>query len=269
MARQKEWVWRAVLSLLLLLFIYLFTPISRVINHVGTTFLRPFLKVFCIMEGRFEKVSHWFKSHQELEEQLKKSIKERDQLSRDIIELQSVQDYTEDIKDIILFKKRYKNFSEGIISQILLCHCAEDEHYLFVEGGKDKEVCEGMLALANNNLIGRVSDIYAYYSKVILVTDRRMKVAGYCSKTKAQGIVVGLNESYLKLKFVAHTKHLRKDDLVMTSGQGLYYPRGLCLGSIVDFVKHHVEYDIKVVSLVNVHELSFCILLHPDKYISG
>ena len=269
MERQTEWVWRAILSLLLLLFIYLFTPVSCMVNNVGNMFLYPFLKGYCVIQYRIENVSHWFKSQQELEIQLRKVICERDQLAHELIELQSMQDYANDIKDIIIFKQRYKNFNEGLIGQILLCHCAEDEHYILVEGGKDKDICEGMLALAHNNLIGRVSDVYASYSKAILLTDRRMKVAGYCSKTKAQGIVVGLNEPCLELKFVAHTKHLRKNDLVMTSGQGICYPRGLCLGAIVDFVKHHVEYDITLAPLVNVQELSFCILLHPDKYISG
>ncbi len=214
------------------------------------------------MSDHANGLSCWVRSRYDLECEVKRLRDERALLVSDLVELRSAADYGQETGDIAIFRRRYKAFKDGRASQILFVHCAEDEHYAFVDGGYSEGVSEGMLVLDNNNLMGRVSEAFAHYSKVILLTDRRMKVAGYCSKTKVRGIVEGANKACINLKFVAHTKHLRVDDLVISSGQGITYPRGLCLGKIIDFIKGPVEYEIVVQPLFDISILSFCLLIN-------
>ncbi len=261
MGQQKEWLWRAFFALLLLLSLYWFSPASRVTHRMGSFFLHPLLKPYVFVQSFFNDFSVWIVSRQQLLAQLDKLKDERVQLISEVVELQSLYDYKRDIEDILVFKKRYKRFQKGTARQVLFIHQGTDEQFILIDGGSADEVKKDMLLLVDNNLVGRIEEVFTYYSKALLVSDARLKIAGYCAKTRARGIAEGSNQSEMKLKFIAHTKRLRKDDLVMTCGEGVLYPRGLCLGKVLDFIKGPVEYDVTVVPLCDYSKLSYCLVV--------
>ncbi len=264
MSKQKQWVWWAFISLVFLISAYSIAPFSQILNRCGSYLLYPLLKSYCVVESRYERIVGWVHSCHTLEQQLKQTREECNFLKEELIKLQAVSDYYDDISDLCLFKKRYTQYNAAIVSQILLIHCAADEHYLLVEGGTDRNITEGMIALVDNNILGRVIEVYSYYSKVILITDKRINIAAYCSRTRTKGIVVGTNNTHLELKFVDHFKQLHEGDLVLSSGQGLLYPRGLCVGRIVSFVKKHVAYDVTLEPFFDITHITHCFLIHPQ-----
>jgi rod shape-determining protein MreC len=261
LGQQKEWLWRAFFVLVLLLSVYWFSPASRVTHRMGSFFLHPLLRPYVFVQSLFHDFSGWIVSRKQLLAQLDELKNEQVQLISEVIELQALYDYKSDIEDMLVFKKRYKRFQAGVARQVLFIHQGTDEQFILIDGGSVDGVSKDMLLLVENNLVGRIEEVFPYYSKALLVSDARLKIAGYCAKSRARGIVEGSNQYKMKLKFIAHTKRLRKDDLVMTCGEGILYPRGLCLGKVFEFVKGPVEYDVTVVPLCDYSKLSYCLVV--------
>lgn len=263
--KKKQWAWCAVLSLLLLVGAYWFAPLSQALNKTGSVIVFPFLKSYQFVATRINETSFWFKSQRILQKKIEELEQEHKKFVEEMIELQGLVHYYEDIKELHSFREKYAHVAQGRIAHILLTHCAPDEQYFLVEGGVQAHDTEGMLAIVNNHLIGRVAEIFTYYSKVLLITDKRTNVAGYCAHMRTQGIVVGTNSEYMKLKFVDHLKQLELDDMVLSSGQGLLYPQGLCLGTIVDLVKNDVDYDVTIKPLIDFSAITYCFIIHSSQ----
>jgi cell shape-determining protein MreC len=121
-----------------------------------------------------------------------------------------------------------------------------------------------MIALINNHLIGRGAEVYPAYSKVQLLTDKMMKVSACCAQAKAYGILTGLcKPTEIALNFVDHLQDVQTGTMVLSSGTGLLYPQGLCLGTIIQAIKKDVTYDIVVKPLVDFAQLTYIFLLPP------
>jgi rod shape-determining protein MreC len=131
----------------------------------------------------------------------------------------------------------------------------------WVDAGADHGICLNMIAVFKNNIVGRVIHVDPWYSKIALITDKRCKIAVSCVQTKTVGIYEGNNSAMPSLEFVPHYEKLMVGDILMSTGQGLVYPQGFAIGSIVDFKVDDVAYQVKVQPLIDLEQLDFVYLV--------
>jgi rod shape-determining protein MreC len=91
-------------------------------------------------------------------------------------------------------------------------------------------------ASAAGGLIGQTIDVTAHSAKVRLINDQSSGVAAMIQSNRANGIVRGSIEGALSLEFVSHETTVRVGDVVMTSGMGGVYPKGLVVGEVTKVV---------------------------------
>lgn len=186
---------------------------------------------------------------------------EYEKLKAENVELQALLSYSKDIKELDAFRKRCFKGS-GDIVQILATIITPTEHSILIHAGERENVKEDMVAVYKNGLVGRVIEVYPFYSKVALVTDKKCSVAGYCFKTKATGVYSGTNEmDCAEFNFVNHLAKLKEGDRLISSGKGLVYPQGLGLGTIKSYKKSGVYYTVKVEPLFDIESLEYCLLM--------
>ncbi len=90
----------------------------------------------------------------------------------------------------------------------------------------------GMPVVASQGLLGQVIEVAPNAAKVRLITDRRSGVAVYVQRTRAPGIVHGSFEGILTLDFVDRSFKTQAGDVVVTSGLGGVYPKGIVVGDV-------------------------------------
>src|SRR5439155_10101649 len=90
--------------------------------------------------------------------------------------------YVQDIKELYEFKQRY-HIDQGQVAQVLVRHLSERSHYIFINVGSQQGIEKDMVVTHNNCLLGKITQVYPWYSKVTLITDRTCKVAALCAKT--------------------------------------------------------------------------------------
>lgn len=105
-----------------------------------------------------------------------------------------------------------------------------------VDRGRDHGVRSGMPVISEHGLVGLVTATSLHAAKVMLLIDRQAAVDGLVQRSRARGIVRGARQDLLEFEFVARSGDVQEGDVVITSGLGGAYPKGLRIGEVV-----HVE----------------------------
>ena len=111
-------------------------------------------------------------------------------------------------------------------------------HSIVLGIGTDDGVKVGHVVLSDQGLVGRVSEVGANYSKVLLVTDSSSVVSALVQGSRATGIVRGQFGDSLIMDWLLQTEPVKEGDVVITAGLGIgdelrsLYPKGLVIGKI-------------------------------------
>ena len=101
-----------------------------------------------------------------------------------------------------------------------------------IDRGTAEGVESGMPVIGDAGLLGQVVEASKHSSRVRLITDQRSGVAALVQRTRVEGILRGSIDRGLTLDFVSQDASLRAGDVVITSGMGGVYPKGLVIGEI-------------------------------------
>lgn len=179
------------------------------------------------------------------------------------IQLQATTDYYDQIKELVDFKKRYTDQCIGI-AQILERYTGDDEQYVLIDKGSRDGVHDRMVLVHKDMLVGRVHQVFPLYSKCLLITDERCKIGAYCANTKAEGVTKGCNNDPMTLEYVSHLSTMQERDLIISSGQGLIFPRGFGIARVTDFSKDDLLYHVSCRPLIDICRLRFCCLMEKS-----
>lgn len=178
-----------------------------------------------------------------------------------VIELQALINFDQDSREIIDFKKQYDT-DNAALAQVLIKQFSNEGHFFLIDKGSVAGIKKDMVAIFKNCLLGKITDVYPYYSKVILISDKSCKVATYCVNSKATGIYQGCNEEWCaSLNHVSHLAHLEIDELIISSGDGLIFPRGFAVGKIKSFKTAGLYHQVQIEPLVDLHAINYCYVI--------
>jgi rod shape-determining protein MreC len=90
----------------------------------------------------------------------------------------------------------------------------------------------GMAVLANQGVVGKIITVSPHASRVLLINDHNSALDGFDQRTRARGIVAGLVDDGLILKYADRSQDVRVGDTIVTSGLDGIFPRGLLVGTI-------------------------------------
>jgi rod shape-determining protein MreC len=103
---------------------------------------------------------------------------------------------------------------------------------IVIDRGSNDGVKPGMPVVGPQGLLGQTVLVAPGSSKVRLITDQRSGVAALIQRTRAEGVVRGTIDGRLTLDFVAKAAPVKVGDVVLTSGMGGVYPKGLPIGEV-------------------------------------
>jgi rod shape-determining protein MreC len=101
-----------------------------------------------------------------------------------------------------------------------------------LDQGQDHGVKRGLPVLAAGGIMGRVVETYAHYSKVMLIVDRNSGADAMVQRTRVRGILQGKGGNRCSLEYVPKSADVQVGDLVLASGLGGVYPKGMVFGKV-------------------------------------
>ena len=239
---------------------YIHAPFNRGCNTGAAVLISPFLKIQHVVLAPVKKYCQTPQIY-ELQQRIHDLEQAHDQLVKEIVALKSSKEFVTETQELVRYKKRY-HMEPHTLAHIILKQLGEHEHYVLIDQGSSHGVQKDMVAVYKNALIGKVTDVYPYWSKVLLMTDPLCKVAAVCARTKASGIAEGVCDAqHFTMTHVNHLDTIKEGDYIVSSGAGLVFPKGFGLGTIESFAQEGLFYTIIAKPLIPIERIEYCYLI--------
>jgi len=105
--------------------------------------------------------------------------------------------------------------------------------YLIIDAGETQGVKKGMTVIVPRGLVGRVQSVGSNWAKVLLITDPRSSVSTLIQASRATGQVQGQVGGDLVMKYISQEEIVSEGEIVLTSGLGGSFPKGLVIGQVI------------------------------------
>ena len=94
-----------------------------------------------------------------------------------------------------------------------------------------------MAVLTPDGVVGHIIEVAPTVAKVLLINDLNSSISAIIQRNRTQGIVVGSGEELCRTKFLSNKADIREGDIMVTSGLGGIYPKGLIVGRLKNIAK--------------------------------
>jgi len=128
---------------------------------------------------------------------------------------------------------------------------------VIIDKGKTSGLKVNMPVVNAVGVVGQLVSVSPNYAKVLLIIDQNSAVDCLIQRSREKGIVKGLSPNTCKLDYVVKTGDVAPGDLVVSSGVGGAYPKGLPVGEVVEVkdIPWELFKDIKVRPMVDFAKL--------------
>ncbi|MCA9772630.1 MAG: rod shape-determining protein MreC [Myxococcales bacterium] len=102
-----------------------------------------------------------------------------------------------------------------------------------IDRGSEQGLRVGLAVVAPEGVVGQVTAVGRNTAEVLLVIDRNSAVPVVLQRSRSRGIATGEGGGHLSIEFVARADEVAEGDIVVTSGLGGVYPKGLSVGRVI------------------------------------
>lgn len=103
---------------------------------------------------------------------------------------------------------------------------------VIIDRGSVDGIREGMPVITSEGVVGRVVRVASNSSRLLLITDHASAIAANVQRSRARGVVKGKNGGLCTLEFSQRGEDVKVGDIIVTSGIGGVFPKGLPLGEV-------------------------------------
>ena len=124
-----------------------------------------------------------------------------------------------------------------VIARVTGRDATQWSNVVFINKGKNDGVQENLAVVTNAGVIGHIIQSAGGTSKVLLITDSRSAVDSLFQGSRFTGVIVGTGENVAEMKYVPMNAEVAVGDIVLSSGLGGTFPKGLKIGIVSQAVK--------------------------------
>ncbi len=171
------------------------------------------------------------------------------------VELATVQGENERLRRLLDYKKRTKY--KLVTAQVIGREAVGYQAAIVINRGTADGARLNMPVVVGEGLVGQVVQTSIHASVVQLIIDRRSGVAAILQNARDTGVVEGQVDGTLRLNFISKRAKVAAGDIVLTSGLGGVFPKGIIVGTASEVRQHPYSLykNIKVESPVAFEHL--------------
>lgn len=126
---------------------------------------------------------------------------------------------------------------KGVTATVIGMPASAWNQVIIVDKGTNEGIEINMPVLGPYGLLGQVIEVGPTYSRIRLLTDQKSGVASLIQRGRKTGITKGSISGDLMLDFISADSTVTAGDVVLTSGLGGVYPKGLLVGEVLEVSK--------------------------------
>jgi rod shape-determining protein MreC len=142
---------------------------------------------------------------------------------------------------------------------------------VIIDKGKDVGLKVNMPVVNADGVVGRLVSVSYNYAKVLLIIDQNSSVDCIIQRSRDDGMVKGLSSKVCIVDYVLKTSDVRVGDMVVTSGLGRVFPKGIPIGEVVDVKDPPEELfkDVKITPTVDFSKLEELLVILKEDPLAG
>mgnify|MGYP001455950187 CR=1 FL=1 len=184
---------------------------------------------------------------------------------RELLDLKRQLDY-QPLFNRVAGKEEADHF-QTIAARVVGREPAEPVTTIIVDRGKKHDVLEGMIALSPGGVVGQVTHVSEYYSKILLAIAPSSAIDALNQRNRTRGILKGDGNGRYHFHYVVRYDDIRVDDFIVTAGIGGVFPGGIPLGKVVTVNRkpRGLFQDIVVQPDVDFERLEYVLIDRTDR----
>ncbi len=148
----------------------------------------------------------------------------------EIVELREISHDYDRIAALLEYTRARQN-EEYVVADVIGRDISAFTRVIYLNRGARDGLTEGMPVVTEDGLVGRISQVSANASEVLLITDPISAVNARLLNSRAEGSVRG-QATGLRMTYIDLNASLQEGDTVITSGLGGNFPEGIIIGQV-------------------------------------
>lgn len=181
-----------------------------------------------------------FMDYSQSRDEMARLRKAVDELNAEVVRLHEAQIENDRLRAMLDFRQRNPNL-QLTAATIIALDPSSPVRAATIDLGSSAGLKEGMVALSPaGNLVGRIVQVRPNSSRVLFIVDSSSSVNAMIQRpdSRALGIVNGLPGDRLIMRYLNQQDDVKPGDIIVTSGLGNSYPRGLYIGKLIEVKKN-------------------------------
>jgi rod shape-determining protein MreC len=134
---------------------------------------------------------------------------------------------------------------------------------LILSEGDRQGLHRDMAVISIDGVVGKLIAVSHDAARVLLISDHNSALDAFDQRSRARGIIAGVVEDGLTMKYVDRSDDIKPGDTIVTSGMDGIFPRGLLVGTVrgVSQEGPGLFLKVEVKAAVNFRELEQVMIL--------
>ena len=205
------------------------------VRSVVTTITSPVRYAGSVVASPFNALGNVFSNLTASQETLSDLKAQNEELTAQVAELSEAQETASRLESLLGLQSTYN--LESTAARIIGESSDAWSRTVTIDKGSSDGFAINMPVCNSAGVIGQIIEVSANTSTVRLITDKNSGVSAMVQSTRAQGILQGQPDGTLRLEYVTTDADVKEGDIIVTSGIGGVYPKGLPLGTVSTVVR--------------------------------
>jgi len=190
--------------------------------------------------------------------QLKQHLAQLEAQQRRMVELETENRHLADLLEL-----RAALDTSSIAANVIGSDATGLSRTLILSAGARQGLRRGMAVVSTDGVVGKIIAVAPDAARVLLISDHNSALDAIDQRSRARGIIAGVVEDGLAMKYVDRTEDLKPGDTIVTSGMDGIFPRGLLVGTAVGISREGpgLFLNVEVKPAVDFRELEQVLIL--------
>ncbi|BCS81244.1 rod shape-determining protein MreC [Anaerocellum diazotrophicum] len=204
----------------------------------------------------------------------KRLKEEMNKLKIDKITIEEVKSENIKLKELLKLKEQIGLTTSFEIARVVQRSQEAWLSFFIIDKGEKDGVKKNMVVINNQGLIGYVADAGSNWARVITVLDPDFSASAMVVRTREIGVVRGsvnlLSKRLCELRYISKDSKIKVNDIVMTSGMGEIFPKGIAIGRVVQIKNDRFELtkNILIEPLADIENVEYVMVIKQVKDIN-
>ena len=189
-------------------------------------------------------------------------------LKRELFTFEEIAKENKRLKNLLKFVNDMS--FKRVLAQVVAWDTSSDFRVLRVNKGINQGVKLQSTVVTSSGLVGYVYRLTDNFADVLTILDANSRVDGIISRIRSHGIIEGYSADKCVMKYVIRTEPVILHDVVLTSGLGNIYPKGIKVGEVtrIERESYGIVQRIEVTPFVDFRKLEEVAILVSDMDLS-